>query len=578
MAIYSDNFAGTGALSGNWSVVGANSASRASDKASVGASTAIYYTDAASAAQFSEADFPTGTGAEPGIFVCSNNNFSYPFMDGYLWRGNGSGPGWHIWRNGVEVASEATASEYLPANIEDGGRIRLEHDGAGTVRVYHNGVHFATYVDGTPLTALKFGLFSGQSALFDNWEGGDLTPITDPTDITDCDVWLDFDDAGSLTVVSDEITVADDKSGNANDFIPLIGGVGPDYAPATLNGRGVALWPANNTGLRNASWVIPNPSTTFIVTMIAAMDADPMYILADQSHYYVSYHPVNSGSIILDAGGAVFSANTFEIDEDIPYYVTAVFDGASSRARLNGALQFTGVDVGGDTFTGQTDLGRHAPSEHGLGNAPGSYVGEVIVYDRALDDDEIIAVEQYLYDKWFTSGSVDDTAEPSVIAVTTTVSSPTCLVKTFPSAIAVSTAVNGATDLAKATPAVIAVSTVVNSPTGLTRTFPSVISVTTTVYSPSPGQFNPSIIAVPASTSSVSLLGANASRKMVAIMNDSASVLYVKFGTTASSSSFTYKVPAQQTLELPSAGVIYTGALDGIWASAVGNAVITEMI
>lgn len=80
---------------------------------------------------------------------------------------------------------------------------------------------------------------------------------------------------------------------------------------------------------------------------------------------------------------------------------------------------------------------------------------------------------------------------------------------------------------------------------------------------------------VASSASSVTLLAANTSRRGATIFNDSTAVLYVKFGTTASTSSFTYKVAAGGTLELPVP--IYRGRIDGIWSAANGNARITEM-
>jgi hypothetical protein len=59
------------------------------------------------------------------------------------------------------------------------------------------------------------------------------------------------------------------------------------------------------------------------------------------------------------------------------------------------------------------------------------------------------------------------------------------------------------------------------------------------------------------------------------IYNDSNQVLYLKFGATASATSFTvYMLPGayyEQTDQC------YTGVIDGIWASANGNARVTEI-
>jgi hypothetical protein len=80
---------------------------------------------------------------------------------------------------------------------------------------------------------------------------------------------------------------------------------------------------------------------------------------------------------------------------------------------------------------------------------------------------------------------------------------------------------------------------------------------------------------VSGSASSVSLLASNSSRKGATIFNDSSADLYVKYGATASTSSFTVKIAAAGYWEMP--WPVYTGAIDGIWGSATGAARITEL-
>lgn len=80
---------------------------------------------------------------------------------------------------------------------------------------------------------------------------------------------------------------------------------------------------------------------------------------------------------------------------------------------------------------------------------------------------------------------------------------------------------------------------------------------------------------VASSTSSVTLLAANPNRVGAVIHNDSNSRLYVKFGATASVSDFTFRLSAQDVLEVPFS---YQGIIDGIWAPNVsGNARVTEL-
>lgn len=82
---------------------------------------------------------------------------------------------------------------------------------------------------------------------------------------------------------------------------------------------------------------------------------------------------------------------------------------------------------------------------------------------------------------------------------------------------------------------------------------------------------------VSGSASSVSILASNANRKGAMITNDSGAILYLKFGTTASTTSYTVQMPAGSYYEFPANPGLYTGAVDGIWSSATGAARITEL-
>lgn len=102
----------------------------------------------------------------------------------------------------------------------------------------------------------------------------------------------------------------------------------------------------------------------------------------------------------------------------------------------------------------------------------------------------------------------------------------------------------------------------------LTSTSDSVTSVNETVSSAS-------LSNVSGSASNVQLLASNASRKGASFFNDSTATLYIKFGTTASASSFTTKLLPNQYYEMPFP--VYTGEIDGIWDSANGAVRITEL-
>jgi hypothetical protein len=80
---------------------------------------------------------------------------------------------------------------------------------------------------------------------------------------------------------------------------------------------------------------------------------------------------------------------------------------------------------------------------------------------------------------------------------------------------------------------------------------------------------------VAGSASSVLLLAHNGGRKGASIFNDSTAVLYVKLGTTASTTDYQAQLQPLQYYEVP---FNYVGIIHGIWASATGNARVSEFV
>ena len=82
--------------------------------------------------------------------------------------------------------------------------------------------------------------------------------------------------------------------------------------------------------------------------------------------------------------------------------------------------------------------------------------------------------------------------------------------------------------------------------------------------------------AVVSSATNVQLLNNNAARRGAIFVNSADKGCFLKFGQTASTTSFTYKIPAAGILELPSP--VYTGHIHAIWeASPTGSIYITEL-
>jgi len=85
----------------------------------------------------------------------------------------------------------------------------------------------------------------------------------------------------------------------------------------------------------------------------------------------------------------------------------------------------------------------------------------------------------------------------------------------------------------------------------------------------------PSISRVTASTASTQLLASTAGRKGAYFYNDSTASMYLKFGTTASTTSFTVLMRPNDFFELPLP--TYTGVIHGIWDATNGAAQVTEV-
>jgi hypothetical protein len=84
------------------------------------------------------------------------------------------------------------------------------------------------------------------------------------------------------------------------------------------------------------------------------------------------------------------------------------------------------------------------------------------------------------------------------------------------------------------------------------------------------------VTSVASDTNAVTLLASNTNRKQAFIYNDSTAAMFVKFGASATSSSFTVKLAANTAYILPTPP-IYSGVITAAWEAANGSARVTEV-
>jgi len=82
------------------------------------------------------------------------------------------------------------------------------------------------------------------------------------------------------------------------------------------------------------------------------------------------------------------------------------------------------------------------------------------------------------------------------------------------------------------------------------------------------------VTSVESSATSVNIFEAASGGNGRTVFNDSTQVLYLLFGFTASETDYTVQIAAGGYYEFPLP--LYLGNVDGIWASANGNARVTS--
>lgn len=101
----------------------------------------------------------------------------------------------------------------------------------------------------------------------------------------------------------------------------------------------------------------------------------------------------------------------------------------------------------------------------------------------------------------------------------------------------------------------------------------SPLPVSGTVTATPPQSATATVTSVPTSTVVATLAASNSSRIELVIQNNSSQILYVKHGTGASSTDYTWRVTKNNHVIIDT----YTGEVTGILNASTGSAEVTEM-
>lgn len=215
-----------------------------------------------------------------------------------------------------------------------------------------------------------------------------------PTNLTGCALWLDYSDAntlydaisgGSLVAADGAIGRCEDKSGGTYHAYTIESGQRPLRKDASLNGKRSALFDSDDY----SNWNSPTTSNACTVFIVHKYAGTTLYVPfnAGSSHYfYVAYQGSSDTTIASGAGTQSYRLNGS----------TASW---ANRGDVYTALENVAAVVTVEGFDASSWTGLWYL--HGYSGArPTGYVGEIIVYNRALNATERSQVETYLKSKW----------------------------------------------------------------------------------------------------------------------------------------------------------------------------------
>ena len=244
-----------------------------------------------------------------------------------------------------------------------------------------------------------------------------------PISIAGCRLWLDAADTSSIAVSGTAVTQWNDKSGQANHFTQVSSTARPVSGTTTQNNKNVVVFDGVNDCLNTnqtaAYWKFlhNSPSTLFFaVNKTGTQQSSSIIYNNDGSSSNIGYgvqlrygaennifHWITNGSsgnyTVFQNTAAVYTTNTF-------FYGSVTSDPTNGTAANRSEIRFkAGAAVKNNA--GTTAASSSNPSfalQVGADGDNGQFmqgnIGEIIVYDTALNATDRGKIETYLATKW----------------------------------------------------------------------------------------------------------------------------------------------------------------------------------
>jgi hypothetical protein len=232
--------------------------------------------------------------------------------------------------------------------------------------------------------------------------GGRALPGFSPSNLNPA-LWLDASDTSTITASSGSVSQWDDKSGNGYNVTQATAANQPTTGSTTINGRNVISFDGGDSISYTATTVTLNqPNSVFAVVSSDSGVTGTRSVVngtgATNALVYVTASSERRVGIWASppGGQVVTSSLTALTDQTQPAVIGGIFDGSSSRIRLNGASSGA-VNAGTMAKGGGFRIGANAAEtgEFWIGK-----IAEVLFFDSLLSSNEIADVETYLAAKW----------------------------------------------------------------------------------------------------------------------------------------------------------------------------------
>lgn len=223
-----------------------------------------------------------------------------------------------------------------------------------------------------------------------------------PTDIGNCQLWLDAADASTITESGGSVSQWDDKSVKGNNVTQGTGAAQPTTNATTQNALNVLDFDGGDSlAMPSALFTIPaGDHTVFAVSARASEDAsfDTIWGMAAGANNgtFAIYNSV-AGQIAFKsrttAGGSIVNAGNTNTDFNV---IQTRRNGTTQAIAINGGTEATDANAENLAAVDGAFVGAAGTDTLNLtGN-----IAELIIYDRSLTADERTTVNNYLINKW----------------------------------------------------------------------------------------------------------------------------------------------------------------------------------